>query len=758
MLQFFLNPWLLTGLAGIALPVVVHLLVRRRYRVVDWGAMQFLNPGMRTRRRLQLQDVFLLLLRILLVALLVFALARPWIRGGLLTGYQSVGSRDVVIIIDSSSSMARPDGISTLHQSAMRRATEFLATLSPQDTVMLIEARDEPTALLPSPLTDRSLIAERLNQLDPPAGFADLHAACERAAGLLMQTSHQHRDIVVFTDAQSAGWQPDRPALWEQFDDLLTFTTVRPQLWVMDCSSRLGPSQNLISMGRLTLEPPVAVPDGQIAITASVTSHSSSPLEVPVRLLVEGQRVPGQERIVPIEAGGSSTVEFVCRLTSGSVEELSVEADLPGDELTVDNVSHAIALTRTAPHVLLIDSSGLAAAGRPSTFFAAAALTPPADMQPWVRTQVVYGDRLTQDDVDAADVIICADVNRLPAGAPQWLEAAVQRGTGLLIATGRRTTAAGFSRIYADTGLLPGIRLTSPESTDEATGEPLQILPSSLQADWLQRIGERPDSSFLKAVIHSWWTLRREVVADSESDDPSGASLSVPEAVVRLTNQAPLLLEHHHGRGHVLLLTTSLDMEWSNLPGRPDFVAFLYEAVFRLAPPLARRNTLAGEPLVTQLETEESADLCVERPTGERSDVRSSLVRATGNDTPRIQVRYDRAVMPGLYRLLNQQTNERLDAFAVDYDRRENSVEQLSEADLGLLQESDRMVFTDSLSSLQQVMYGSESMAEIWWLLLWLFLLLLVAESWVTRRLVIQRHGLEGRPDSGNESVEAAPS
>ncbi len=148
MLQFFLNPWMLTGLAGAALPVIVHLLVRRRYRVVDWGAMQFLSPGLKTRRRLQLQDVMLLLLRIVLVVLLALALARPWIGGGFFTGYQSSGSRDVVLIIDGSASMARPDGITTLHQSAIRRADAFLDSLSPDDTVMLIDARDVPNVLV----------------------------------------------------------------------------------------------------------------------------------------------------------------------------------------------------------------------------------------------------------------------------------------------------------------------------------------------------------------------------------------------------------------------------------------------------------------------------------------------------------------------------------------------------------------------------------------------------------------------------------
>ncbi|MFM7865386.1 MAG: BatA domain-containing protein, partial [Planctomycetaceae bacterium] len=128
MFQFFLNPWLLLGLAGIGLPLAAHLISRRRFDVVDWGAMQFLNPSRKTRRRLKLEELLLLLLRMAVVGLLVLAASRPWIPGGWLYGYRSAGSRTVVLVIDGSNSMSRSDGVSSVHQQAVRRATEFLQT------------------------------------------------------------------------------------------------------------------------------------------------------------------------------------------------------------------------------------------------------------------------------------------------------------------------------------------------------------------------------------------------------------------------------------------------------------------------------------------------------------------------------------------------------------------------------------------------------------------------------------------------------
>ena len=74
----FLNPWMLLGGLGIALPILAHLLNRNEVRRTDWAAMQFLNRNVRVRsRQIRLRDLLLLFLRCLALLLLVFALARP---------------------------------------------------------------------------------------------------------------------------------------------------------------------------------------------------------------------------------------------------------------------------------------------------------------------------------------------------------------------------------------------------------------------------------------------------------------------------------------------------------------------------------------------------------------------------------------------------------------------------------------------------------------------------------------------------------
>src|SRR6516225_5097432 len=84
MLFAFFGLWstaLLAGAAAISVPVIIHLLNRRRYKIVTWAAMRFLlNAQRQNTRKLRIEQLLLLLVRMGVVALIVFAMAAvmPW--------------------------------------------------------------------------------------------------------------------------------------------------------------------------------------------------------------------------------------------------------------------------------------------------------------------------------------------------------------------------------------------------------------------------------------------------------------------------------------------------------------------------------------------------------------------------------------------------------------------------------------------------------------------------------------------------------
>src|SRR2546429_697554 len=105
----FLNLAMLMGLVAVAIPPIIHLLNRRRYDVIDWGAMQFLQISEVTRRRLLIEELLLMALRMILIAVLVLALADPHAETNLLNP-GSRPSRDIVLVVDGSASMSFKSG------------------------------------------------------------------------------------------------------------------------------------------------------------------------------------------------------------------------------------------------------------------------------------------------------------------------------------------------------------------------------------------------------------------------------------------------------------------------------------------------------------------------------------------------------------------------------------------------------------------------------------------------------------------------
>lgn len=103
----FLAPWFLAGLAALALPVLLHLRRNRPQKRIAFSSLMFLDatPPV-TRRSSKLQDILLLLLRCLGLALLVLAFARPFFRPAEKNPAAASGSAAMhFILIDTSASM-----------------------------------------------------------------------------------------------------------------------------------------------------------------------------------------------------------------------------------------------------------------------------------------------------------------------------------------------------------------------------------------------------------------------------------------------------------------------------------------------------------------------------------------------------------------------------------------------------------------------------------------------------------------------------
>src|SRR5262245_17261720 len=182
---WFLNALMLAGLATVAIPLIIHLLTRRRFDIVDWAAMQFLQVSEKTRRKIFLEELLLLLLRMGLIGVFVLALAAPFMTSRYFARLGGRGNRDIVIIFDGSYSMGYSAGQPSAHDKAREWALNFLDEMAPGDSVAILQAKQQVVPVLGALNTDPNQVRTAIENLAPPRGSVDMPAAVQAASQIL---------------------------------------------------------------------------------------------------------------------------------------------------------------------------------------------------------------------------------------------------------------------------------------------------------------------------------------------------------------------------------------------------------------------------------------------------------------------------------------------------------------------------------------------------------------------------------------------
>lgn len=742
----FLNAVMLAGLAAAVLPVLVHLISKRKFDVVEWGAMQFLELGRRTKRRIRLEELLLLLLRMGLIGLVAMALARPWAKGGLFSSLTNSNRRDVAVVLDGSYSMGWEEKVRTPHAEGIQWTHEMLETLGGGDTVLLLDARDQVRTVVDRPTSDLAYVREQLDALPAPSGTSHLVQAATKAAQLLTEGENLDRDIILLSDRQSLAWTPEDAIAWRQFDDLLTQSTVPPRVWAIDVSGRQSDEIINFSVDRLSLSRELTVPGFPMRFATTIRQSGGETTRRDVHFAVNGQPLKEKTVRVSLPADGEATVVFEHRFAQTGSYVVSVMLD--GDHLPGDNQSDAAVVVSDGIPVLLVDGNPQRDRSQSASFFAHAALTPSRSVSPWVRASVVGTHELTAESLVGQRVVFLTDVPRLTEQQVAALRDFVAEGGGLVVAPGAAIQTDFYNPLAEDTvPLLPAQFESQQREQNNGLG-PMNISTDSLDVSWLSRFRRENGVDLVEARFARWWLLKpRDVASDSDTADAAatGAGIETPEVgapqvIARLDSNEPFAITQTYGRGSVLQLAAPLNADWSTLPAKNDFVPLLHEMVFYLASRTSGRNVGAGTALVMDLPAETSAEeyRFIDPDGGEHP-------AELAGDAVRPRIRLANTDLPGIYRAEPVAgPASAAEYFVVNFDRRESDLTPLTPPAQLQLAGDGRIQFIDSLDEMQAALLQETAPSEMWRWMLLLVLAILVAEVVMTRRLV----------QGGHESVD----
>ncbi|MCO8120155.1 BatA domain-containing protein [Stieleria sp. TO1_6] len=208
----FLRSAALWFLPLVLIPIVIHLIHRRRHPTMPWAAMMFLHRAAGSRRGpAKLRRWLILATRMLVVAALVFALARPLSSGafGVAASRIGQGATSIVLLDRSPSMQRRVAANQTRMEVALQGVQQTIQTLG-TDKIILIESVGQR----PIPIDDlNSLPAAPV--CSPSAARADIAEMFQTAVRYLQDQDRGPADIWICSDGQTGDWQPQSQR-WQQ--------------------------------------------------------------------------------------------------------------------------------------------------------------------------------------------------------------------------------------------------------------------------------------------------------------------------------------------------------------------------------------------------------------------------------------------------------------------------------------------------------------------------------------------------------------
>lgn len=240
--MFFLSPLLLWFLAASSVPVIIHLINRRRHKTIQWAAMQFLLKAARqSRGKKKLRHLLILTCRALAIAALATAAARPFVSG--LIGWGGGSIDTVVLLLDRSPSMEirTADGQPTRRQQILEKVRDSMAQLGSARLVLIDSASSTPQEV-PDPGTLDKLSSTAAT--DMPADFPNL---LTKATDYLAESSGRS-EIWLASDLQSSNWQPDDER-WAAARARLADLPHKPALRVLSLTGQTATNASLRILG-----------------------------------------------------------------------------------------------------------------------------------------------------------------------------------------------------------------------------------------------------------------------------------------------------------------------------------------------------------------------------------------------------------------------------------------------------------------------------------------------------------------------------
>ena len=708
-----LNPIMLIGLLVLAVPIMIHLLNRSRFRVEPFGGMMFLQRAMRVRARsIRLRNKTILFVRCLLLLLIVFALTRPVFAPK--TTYTEHQPTTHIIILDASFSMRQMQGGRTAFSAALVAAREIVERLRPSDNIQIIWGCQQPQPLFKRPVYDTDFVLQELAALESCAGTIDVPQSMKQAFWSAGSSRLPRQQIYVLTDGQAYGWRAENQRVWRELGEQQAILRADPRVYIL----APRPQENPPNIAVTTVRPrfPLSHIHRPAKFTADIKNEGATDRQITLQFRVDGIVETTRDLDIP---PGTTSLDFDHRFTEPGPHHAEIALITP-DVLPIDDRRAVAFQVLDSISVLVISGAEHENPWMDDAAVAVRALeaegngSDPGLFRVTAKPRT-YLETVETEELDTYDVLILADLPSFSDYAVFVLERFVEHGGGLLVAAGPKATADAYDFLYKKgRGLLPA-RLISPRIYKDKFYQ-FTLIPEE-KSGMYSLLGVQRRKNLEDTVATAFWDVKTEATATTMAE----------------IGNAPFLLFQRYGQGRVALWTTTLNATWTNLPATPHYLPLIQSLTATLSanrqPPL---NLRIGEPLTIEItmpaRTQNSAAASaveLTRPDGRTESIAMDKVRGGRLTLPE-------SSPPGLYSLRLPDGTIRHAALRVDPD--ESNLAPLPPERREMIASFCNVAFYETPERFQAGSQQQGRDIEYWQVVIGAALLLLCIESYMSWR------------------------
>ncbi len=510
-----LAPLYLAGIFAIAVPVLLHRLHKDEPPLKKFASEMFLQAAeVTSSRSKKLRYLFLFCTRLALIVILSLLFAQPIFDS--LSSWADRESRLHLLIIDASLSMRHSDRWSQAIDAAERQ----ISGLPAADKAQLFTA-DQNLTEIDVPSNDKVKLRELLSALTPGLGRLD-YGKMISSVNSYTKDIDSPVSLHFFTDGQASGQSMHFAEMIPQSAADLRITAV---------GASTDKNISLRAKGRILV-------NGLGEVKLQIMG-----LQDPVEDSIDASLYNNGKLLSTISLDSVSKANHMAEFTdvtlADGVNRLTVRINA-SDELNEDNEFH---ITLNTGHKDVVYFLGLHADAR-SEFYLRNALS----VDP--RYILKNHDRNANIVKDDATLIAISDAATLTDSEMQAMMQYLERGGKAMIVTGNRLDGRSAELL----------------SLSDKPGTESQTVDSDRALSLMAKGGTISHPLTLNSAAWSDVRVFRYLAVESQSRD---------RVIIQLSNSSPFIFEREFGKGHAVIIASSLNAEENEFPLSTLFAPFI---------------------------------------------------------------------------------------------------------------------------------------------------------------------------------------